>query len=231
VSQPPSGSLPRHSLAIALAGAAATTALDAVLLALALGGGAALLAHQRALALLAIWLAGSAVLGWLRPVRPRDGTRRESDPWLLASLLLLPLAVAPLAAWSERTGLWPVPGGQARAAAGLLLVLGGLALRMAAMARLGSRFDPTVAIIHDHALETRGPYARMRHPGYTGAWLAALGAALVFHGALGLVPVALMGFALALRVRHEERALEAHFGDTWRDYRRRTGAFVPRLGP
>ncbi len=213
----------------ALLGASAATALDGLLLAFALGGFAPALAHPRALALLAVWFAGSLTLATLRPVRPRAGTVRAMDPALMVALFVLPIAAAPLAAWGERLGLAPLPGGEARGWAGVALVAFGLAVRIAAMARLGSRFDPTVAILPGHALETGGLYARVRHPGYAGAWLAALGAALAFGSALGLPAVALMAAALAARVRSEERTLAAHFGEAWRVYRQRTGAFWPRL--
>ncbi len=209
-------------------GAVVTTAFDAALLALALGGIAPLLAHRRALALLAVWFVGALVLALLRPVRRREGTQRATDPLLLVALLVLPLITAPLAAYGERLHVAMLPGGDARAIAGLVIVAAGLGLRIAAMRQLGSRFDPTVAILPDHALETRGLYSRMRHPGYTGAWLASFGAVLVFGSALGFVPVVLMGGALAARVRNEERALERHFGETFRAWRARTGAFVPR---
>ena len=209
-------------------GALVTTAIDALLLAWALGGFGALAADARALALLAIWLAGALVLALVRPVRGREGTKRSADPFLLVALLVLPLATAPLAAWGARRGWLVLPGGDALTIAGLLLVGGGLALRILAMRQLGSRFDPTVAILPDHALETRGLYSRMRHPGYTGAWLAGLGAALTFGGGLGLVTVALFAAALAARVKNEERALEQHFGDSFRAWRSHTGAFLPR---
>lgn len=206
-----------------------STALDFLLLALALGGAGAVLAHPRAVALLAVWLVGALVLGAARPVRALAGTRRTSDPLLLVLLLVLPLIAPPLAAWGERTGSWMIPGGAARGWIGVAIVVAGLSLRIAAMMQLGSRFDPTVAILPGHALETGGLYSRIRHPGYTGAWLAALGGVLTFGAALGLVPVALMAGALLARVRNEERALEAHFGEAFRGYRARTGAFVPRL--
>jgi len=229
VSATPTTIAPASPSALAgIAGALVTTAIDALLLALALGGFAALVADRRALALLAIWLAGALVLALVRPVRGRAGTKRAADPFLLVALLVLPLATAPLAAWGARRGWLLLPGGGALAVAGLLLVAAGLALRILAMRQLGSRFDPTVAILPDHALETRGPYSRMRHPGYSGAWLAALGAALTFGSALGLVTVVLFAAALAARVRREEAALEEHFGDSFRAWRARTGAFFPR---
>jgi protein-S-isoprenylcysteine O-methyltransferase Ste14 len=110
------------------------------------------------------------------------------------------------------------------------LVAAGLTLRIAAMAQLGPRFSPLVAVQAEHALETRGLYARIRHPGYLGAWLAALGAVLTFGSALGLVPLALFSLLIGGRVRKEEALLATRFGEAWRDYRAHSGAFLPRLG-
>jgi len=218
-----------RAVLLGLLGAGAATAFDAVLLAVALGGIAPLVGHLRALALLAVWFAGALVLGTLRPVRSQAGTRRATDPWLLLVLFVLPVLAAPLAAWGERFGIAVLPGGDLRGWAGVLLAAAGLALRIAAIAQLGPRFDPTVAILPGHALETRGLYARLRHPGYAGAWLAALGGVLAFGSAVGLVAVVPMAAALAARVRSEERMLAGHFGEAWRVYRERTGAFWPRI--
>jgi protein-S-isoprenylcysteine O-methyltransferase Ste14 len=221
--------VPPRRTPLVLLGVLVTTAFDVFLLAVALGGLSALLAHRPALALLAVWLVGALALAWRRPVQARSGAQRSGDPLLMVALLFLPWLAAPVAALGERLGLWPFGFGGVRVALGLALAAAGLALRIAAMSQLGTRFDPTVAIQQEHALETRGLYARVRHPGYSGAWLAALGGALVFDSALGLPLVLLMGVALAARVRREERALEAHFGDDWRAYRARTGAFAPRF--
>lgn len=212
-----------------LLGATVATALDAALLAFALGGIAALAAHPIALALLAVWFVGSLALAARRPVRAQAGTVRAIDPGLLVALFALPLLVAPVAAWGERMHLAMIPGGAVRGWAGVAVVAIGLAIRAAAMMRLGPRFDPSVAIVPGHQLETTGLYARVRHPGYAGAWLSALGATLAFGSALGLVPAALMAVALGLRVRNEERVLARHFGEAWNVYRGRTGAFWPRF--
>jgi protein-S-isoprenylcysteine O-methyltransferase Ste14 len=226
--QPPAARHPLITLTMALA----VTALDAVLLALALGGIAPLRAHPRALALLAIWGAGATLLGFLRPVRALDTAREDRDPaLLLIALFAIPMLTPPLAAWGERFALWPLPGGDALRWGGVALAACGLALRTAAMVRLGRRFAPFPAIQRDHALETRGVYGVVRHPGYAGAWLANLGAALAFGSAVGLAGVALMTIALELRARREEALLEAHFGEAYLRYRARTGRVIPRIGP
>lgn len=211
-----------------LAGSLLATGVDAILLALALGGVAPLLAHPRALALLAVWGAGNATLALLRPARAHDPVASgPRERLVLVALFALPLAVAPLAAWGEREGLLPRPGGDAVGWTGIALAAAGLALRIAAMIQLGPRFSPVVTVQRAHALETRGLYERLRHPGYLGALLAALGGALAFRSALGFVALALMLPAFAARIRHEEALLDAHFGEAWRAYRARTGALLP----
>jgi len=208
------------------------TALDAALLAFALGGIAALLAHHRALALLALWAVGGVTLALLRPVRGHHAVEVEREsPFVMLALFLIPLATPPAAALGERLALWALPGGALLRWAGVALSGAGLALRIAAMAQLGPRFSPRVALQRQHALETRGLYARIRHPGYAGAWLAALGGALAFGSALALPLVAAMGLLLWDRAAREESMLERHFGDEYRSYRGRTGRFVPPLVP
>src|SRR5262249_33586098 len=157
------------------------TALDAALLALALGGVAPLLAHPRALALLAVWAAGNAALAVARPLAGHDATAVDpaasvgmlapfvlplgaaplagcggGDPdggVVMLALFVLRLVAAPLAAWGERAGVWRFPWPAAFGWIGVALTAAGLALRLAAMRRLGARFSPRVALQREHALE------------------------------------------------------------------------------
>ena len=170
-------------------------------------------------------------LALIRPVRGHDATTVERDPpFTLLALFLIPLAAAPVAALGERLGLWPLPGGPALRWVGVGLSGAGLALRIAAMAQLGPRFSPLLAVQRDHALETRGLYARVRHPGYLGALMAALGGVLAFGSAIALPLVLAMGWLLEARAAREEVMLEAHFGEAYRAYRARSGRLLPRLG-
>ena len=221
---------PPRPAALMVAFALLATAFDALLLVLALGGLAPLLAHARALALLGVYAVSGVALALLRPVRSQDVTASVPDPPLTLLLLgVVPLLVPPLSALAERLAWWPLPGGDALRWAGVALAAAGLALRIAAMARLRDRFSPRLAVQRGHALETGGPYARVRHPGYLGTLLAALGAALTFGSAVGLLAVVPLAALLAARVRREETLLEGRFGEEWRRYRARTGAFLPRL--
>jgi protein-S-isoprenylcysteine O-methyltransferase Ste14 len=192
------------------------------------GGVRALAAHPRALALLAVWGMGALVLGALRPVRVHDPVAVRPDRLAMVLLLLIPLVTPAVSAWGERMGFWLLPGGAALRWGGVTLAAAGLALRIAAITQLGSRFSPLVSVQREHALATSGVYARIRHPGYLGAWLAAVGGALAFGSAVGLPLVALFWLLLAARAGREEALLEAHFGEAYRAYRARSGGLLPR---
>lgn len=204
-------------------------AVEASLLAWGLGGYARLVVTPRALALLALWGASGLVLSLARPTREHDTQKAEKDPLAMLALALLPLAIPPLAAWGGRVARWPLPAAEAIGWLGVALVAVGLWIRISAMRQLGGRFSPLVALQREHALETTGWYARVRHPGYLGALLANWGAALAFGSAVALPLAALMTAFQWDRVRREERLLAAHFGDEWRAYAARTGALLPRL--
>ena len=207
----------------------ASTALDFALLALALGGPAAVLATPRAVAVLVVWFAGACTLAWLRPVREHDANaiEREHRAGFIA-LFVLPLVTPAVSAAGRRFGVLPWFASEWADGIGVALVALGLAVRIAAMARLGSRFSPLVAVQRTHALERGGPYAAVRHPGYLGSLLACVGAMLAFGSALALPLVAAFALLLRARIALEESLLERTFGDEWRRYRERTHALLPR---
>ena len=106
----------------------------------------------------------------------------------------------------------------------------GLAIRWSAIAALGRLFTVNVAIRDGHHLVTRGPYALVRHPSYTGLLVAFIGLAVSFGSWLGLpvllVPVTLV---VAQRIAVEEHALAGAFGAQWAAYAGRTKRLVPGL--
>ncbi len=78
-------------------------------------------------------------------------------------------------------------------------------------------------------LRTDGPFAWCRNPVFT-AMLASTGA-LAFWVPWLLAPWLLMFLSLQLQVRAvEEPHLLSTHGDTYREYARRTGRFLPGLG-
>ena len=218
----------RPPVLVSILRALVALAIEAALLAWGLGGVAALLASPRALALIAIWGVVGVTLSIARPARAQDIVRAERDPLAMVALALIPLAIPAVAAWGGRLRFWSLPAPEVLGWAGVALSALGLAIRVAAMRQLGARFSPLLAVQREHALETRGLYAVVRHPGYLGALLASWGAAVAFGSALAL-PLALIMTAFQWdRVRREETLLASRFGDEWRAYAASTGALLPR---
>lgn len=116
---------------------------------------------------------------------------------------------------------------------GLALVVTGEALRKAGVLTAGRHFTHLVQATRrpGHLLITGGVYGLVRHPGYLGFVLWALGTQLLLCNA-----VSVFVFYLALRrffkgrVAFEESRLERFFGDEWRAYKQRTPACMGWLG-
>jgi protein-S-isoprenylcysteine O-methyltransferase Ste14 len=160
---------------------------------------------------------------------------RTQEGWLFLGLRIVlapPAMIGPLAYLIEPSWMaWssvPLPT-WARWAG---IALGALAagLLVWTLRTLGTNITDTVVTRREHTLVTGGPYRWIRHPFYVSALLAvvanSLAAANGFFFATG-VAVFIM---LALRSHIEEAKLIERFGDDYRDYAKRTGAFFPRLG-
>jgi len=108
--------------------------------------------------------------------------------------------------------------------------IGGL-LALQAFRHLGKHMVVQIAVARDHRLVTSGPYARIRHPAYTGAILLSVGAGLFFLNLVFLVNLVLVVALATYRARLEERLLSSPqgFGLQYRAYVARTGRFLPRL--
>jgi protein-S-isoprenylcysteine O-methyltransferase Ste14 len=113
------------------------------------------------------------------------------------------------------------------AAAGLALTYAGVGLVSWAKLALGRWFAAGFMIKEGQELRTAGPYAITRHPIYTGVLATFTGVALVWNSGLTLLLAACFAVPLYVHTVVEEAILEQHFGNAWRDYRRR----VPRLIP
>ncbi len=84
----------------------------------------------------------------------------------------------------------------------------------------------------DQQLETRGPYAFVRHPQYLGNTLLAVGLSLAGRQWWGLPFWALLFWLYYVpAIRKEDARLEKKFGESWRQWRRHTPAVIPRPPP
>jgi protein-S-isoprenylcysteine O-methyltransferase len=129
---------------------------------------------------------------------------------------------------------WAVPAahlpgsGWALLLGGLVLMWGGIALRVWAVRTLGPLFCTVVVIQDDHQLITSGPYRLLRHPSYAGTLLTLVGLGLALGSWLSLLVAvlgALIGFTRRMPV--EEAVLQTRFGDDYTAYARRTWRLVP----
>jgi len=112
----------------------------------------------------------------------------------------------------------------------LVLLRGGLAVRWTAILTLGRLFTVDVAIHTDHAVVQSGLYRYLRHPSYSGLYIAFLGLGVSFANWLSILVLLLpITFAILYRVAKEEAALLASLGPAYADYCARTKRFVPGL--
>ncbi len=74
-------------------------------------------------------------------------------------------------------------------------------------------------------------YGLVRHPQYTGLFIALFGEGIVHWPtvfSVALFPVSVLAYYLL--ARSEEREVEEEFGDEYREYRKRVPMFIPRWG-
>ena len=111
---------------------------------------------------------------------------------------------------------------------GIILIVIGIIIRAWSVNLLGIYFTPTVQIQQKHKLITSGPYKWIRHPSYTGAFLAITSGALVLNTTIGYaIAVAAMGFCYSIRISIEEKELEKYFGNQYIEYKMRTKKMIP----
>jgi len=127
------------------------------------------------------------------------------------------------------SALTPPSGGLA-AALGILLILGGIALMIAAQLDLGASWRIGFDERARPGLVTTGLYRFSRNPIYLSLFLGLFGFMVLLPTwpTIGAVAASVIGFRN--QVREEERFLHRLYGDEFVAYARRVGRFVPGLG-
>jgi len=83
----------------------------------------------------------------------------------------------------------------------------------------------------EERLVTDGLYRIVRHPQYTGLFIALFGEGIVHWPTIfSVVLFPIIVLAYYLLARSEERKMEEEFGEEYREYRRRVPMLIPRWG-
>jgi protein-S-isoprenylcysteine O-methyltransferase Ste14 len=114
--------------------------------------------------------------------------------------------------------MWPGPWNGARYLGSALVALG-LALVFTARYQLGRSFSVTPQA---RALVTYGLYSKIRNPIYVFGTLVILGVILIFQRPYLWILLVLLVLVQILRARQEAKVLEEKFGESYREYRRKT---------
>jgi protein-S-isoprenylcysteine O-methyltransferase Ste14 len=179
------------------------------------------------------WLWLVWVLYWFGSgLRARRTVKREPMWQRMSTTGIMIVAVSLLGYMGWRLGLLDkrfVPDTEAVRTTGLLLTLAGMAITVWARIHLGQFWSARVTIKEGHELIQTGPYAWVRHPIYSGLLVAVAGSAVVIGAWRALLGVALVWLGLRLKAAREERLLSRQFGSAFTEYRRRTGALIPKL--
>jgi len=166
--------------------------------------------------------------GQNRPHKKKEAARARPSRIVMASIQVLALLCAASAIPARMYHIGYVPLPLAARVAGLLLMLGGLLLRVHSMQRLGRHYSTVLAVRKTQPLITNGIYGVIRHPIYLGD--------LVLYGAIGLavgnyvfclIMVGASVPASLLRIAQEERIMIAGFGAEYVEYRQRTAKLIP----
>jgi protein-S-isoprenylcysteine O-methyltransferase Ste14 len=163
------------------------------------------------------WLVAETCLASCRELSLPDAPRDKSSCELYAisqgATVILALLV-------------PSATGVALGIGALVLMLGGIALRLSAIVTLGRFYSRRVRLLDDHQVVTTGPYQLVRHPAYLGVLAGHLGFILVFAHWLPLVVWAALYLPMVLRrIAVEEPVLFELAG--YADYAERKKRLVP----
>jgi protein-S-isoprenylcysteine O-methyltransferase Ste14 len=111
---------------------------------------------------------------------------------------------------------------------GLVLFLAGLGLAVWARIYLGRNWGMPMTRKDEPELVTSGPYRFVRHPIYSGLFLAILGTTLATN-LYWLIALAALGVYFVYSARVEERLMTASFPGVYPEYQARTRMLIPFL--
>lgn len=149
--------------------------------------------------------------------RMRGGPRHEKEPAqkLIMSVISVAFFALILVPALDQRFEWSVMPAAVALAGDALVLLGWFAMFM--VFRANPWAASTVQVSDDQRVVSSGPYALVRHPMYSGAFLMLLGIPLALGSWWGLVPLVAMFPALVWRLLDEEKFLERNLSG-YKDY-------------
>lgn len=115
-------------------------------------------------------------------------------------------------------------------ALGILMITGGLLLRISAILTLGKFFTATARATRQQILVKTGPYSLIRHPSYAGAIIVMTGVPVLLNNVVTLFStVMLLALAYYIRIKNEEKLLVVIFGDKYVQYSSSVKKMIPYI--
>jgi protein-S-isoprenylcysteine O-methyltransferase Ste14 len=172
-------------------------------------------------------------LYWLTAARRVKAARTTESPAYRAFRLLL-LAITFTLLFAKWAGVGFLgrhvfPQKQFLPYFGFGLALTGMALAVWARVSLGQFWSDKIVLKVDHQLIRSGPYARMRHPIYSGVLLGVAGSALVVNEWRGALAFLLLLTNYTVKAKREEKILAESFPVDFADHKRSAGFLLPRF--
>lgn len=175
-----------------------------------------------------VWILSEILLGRLRRSVPGSASPRDRSTLRLIWLTLLP-SVA-LAVWLSIRTRFFIYQGETLVKFALVLMVVAIILRLMVVRSLGAAFTVDVAIVPGHVLCQTGFFRLVRHPSYAFSLLTFFGFGLVLNNGWSMIVLMLPVFLVfRQRMKVEEAALTAHFGDAYRRYMAHTKRLIPFL--
>ena len=172
---------------------------------------------------------------WLTVARGVKAARTTESPWYRGlRLFLLVITFTLLFAKWTAVGFFGrrfFPQTQSLAYAGCASAFAGMAIAVWARVSLGQYWSDKIVLKVDHQLVRSGPYARMRHPIYSGVLLGVAGSALVVGEWRGVLAFLLLLTNYTVKAMREDEILAEAFSEGFVEHQKRAGFLVPRLFP
>jgi protein-S-isoprenylcysteine O-methyltransferase Ste14 len=128
---------------------------------------------------------------------------------------------------SDPLDLHIIPHSDPIAWIGVVLCIGGLLFCIWARFTLGRNWSGVVTFKGGHELITRGPYALVRHPIYTGILAMILATVIVLGHVAGVIALPFVFLGLWIKLRYEEKLMLEKFPDEYATYQRRVKRLIP----